>query len=46
MKNLPAWQRPIAWAIIVLATPFVCAWCVYRSAKRRIWAGKIFLNRG
>lgn len=46
MNNLPKWQRPIVWALIILAFPFVMLWRVYVSAKWTIWAGKLFLPHG
>lgn len=44
MTNLPTWQKPIAWAIIVMALPFVCLHSVYVAAKWRVWAGRTLLR--
>jgi hypothetical protein len=38
---VPLWQRPVMWALIVLAFPFVCLWRCYVAAKWRVWAGRV-----
>jgi hypothetical protein len=45
MNKLPSWQKPIAWAVIALAFPFVCLWSCYVAAKWRVWAGNVLLPK-
>ncbi len=46
MNELPTWQKPIAWAVITMALPFVGAWCAYRRARRILWAARIYFPNG
>lgn len=45
LQALPRWKKPIAWAIISLALPFVAVWRAWHVAKWRVWAGRIYLKQ-
>jgi hypothetical protein len=45
MRNLPTWQKPIAWTIIIVALPFVALWRAWVTFKWTIWAGRIFITK-
>lgn len=44
MTNLPTWQKPIAWTVVLVALPFVGIWQAYRKFRFRLWAGKHFVK--
>jgi hypothetical protein len=45
MKNLPTWQKPIAWGIVIVALPFVALWRGCVAFKWTLWAGRIFIPK-
>jgi hypothetical protein len=44
MNKLSAWQKPIAWTLIALALPFVCAWQACRACRQRIRIGTAYMK--